>query len=77
MGDGEGGGRSRRIDARAVIGVLVLVGLLAFVFQNTNRVGFNFLIFDFTAPLWLMLGVTVLLAMGVGFLLGRRSRRVD
>jgi uncharacterized integral membrane protein len=77
MGDRDSGGGSRRIDARAVIGVLVLVGLLAFVFQNTNRVGFNFLIFDFTAPLWLMLGVTVLLSMGLGFLLGRRSRRAD
>jgi uncharacterized integral membrane protein len=76
MGDtsraSEGG---RRVDARVVVGVVVLIALIAFVVQNTERVGFNFLVFDFTAPLWLMLTITVMLALLVGYLVGRRSTR--
>jgi uncharacterized integral membrane protein len=73
MGEASRGNGGRRVDARTVIGVLVLLGLLAFVLQNTYRVPFNFLIFDFTAPLWLMLTITLMLALLVGYLIGRRS----
>lgn len=67
----------RRIDSRVVVGIVVLVVLLVFVFQNTEETPLHFLFFDFSAPLWLMLGLTVLLSLGVGYLLGRRRRRTD
>ena len=67
----------RRIDGRLVVGGIVLVVLLVFVLQNTDETPLNFLFFDFSAPLWLMLALTVVISLAVGFLLGRRSQNRD
>ncbi len=63
-----------KLIALAVVVVLVLV----LIFQNTTKVQYKFLFFDFTWPAWAMLLVTLI----IGFLLGmitvavlRRRRR--
>ncbi|MEJ5255671.1 MAG: LapA family protein [Acidimicrobiales bacterium] len=68
-------GANMKIDARLVLGLVILLALIAFVVQNRNDVALTFLFFEFTAPLWLMLAATVVLSLVVGFLAGRRSRR--
>jgi uncharacterized integral membrane protein len=51
--------------------------LLLFVFQNTEDVKFNFLVFHFTWPLWFYTIVTAAVGALVWFGLGvlRRHRR--
>lgn len=76
MGDKvERHGVGRKIDARLVIGLVILLALIAFVVQNRLDVALSFLFLEFTAPLWLMLAATVVLSLVVGYLAGRRSRR--
>jgi uncharacterized integral membrane protein len=60
-----------RLGVVAVIVVFVLV----FVFQNTQRVNVNFLSADFKAPLWLMLLIVLLVGAVIGFFLGVRRRK--
>jgi uncharacterized integral membrane protein len=72
--------RARRaLTTRLVVGGVVAVVLLAFIFQNTDTATFSFLVFNFQAGLWLMLLVTlglgVLLGWGGGHLLARRRSR--
>jgi uncharacterized integral membrane protein len=57
-----------------VIG-LIIVFVLVFVFQNTQRVNVNFLSADFKAPLWLMLLIVLVVGVVVGFFLGVRRRK--
>jgi len=70
-----GGGGYGKLIAAGVIGVLILI----FIVQNTASVAFNFLFFDFTWPVWLMLVITLALGFLGGLLLGaflrRRKRR--
>ncbi len=63
-----------------LVGMLVLAAvLLIFIFQNTQDVKVDWLIFDATSPLWLLLLVTAiagaLLAEVAGWLLRRRRDR--
>jgi uncharacterized integral membrane protein len=67
----------RGVDGRLIVGGIVLVLLLFFVFQNTEEKTLNFLFFDITAPMWLMLAITVVISMAIGFLLGRRRTKRD
>jgi uncharacterized integral membrane protein len=60
-----------------VVGAIVLVLLIVFIAQNPDDTRLHFLFFDFSAPLWLMLAITVVLSLGIGYLLGRRGRRRD
>jgi len=64
------------IGAMVALGVLV-VALLAFVFQNTDDVQFNWLMIEITMPLWLALVIAAvggaLIANLGGWLLRRRS----
>ncbi|MEX1279747.1 MAG: LapA family protein [Acidimicrobiia bacterium] len=41
------------INGRLVLGVLIVVAVLLFVFQNTQETGFRFLWLDFDLPLWI------------------------
>lgn len=60
----------------AVIGAGVLVVLLVvFVFQNTQRVRVSFLFFDAKPPLWVALLVTVAVALAAGELIAAVIRR--
>jgi uncharacterized integral membrane protein len=47
---------------------------LLFVFQNTEDIGFNFLWMEFTAPMWTMLLVSMMLGAIVWWGVGRRMR---
>lgn len=64
--------------ALIVVGVLVVAAAI-FVAQNTDEVGFEFLGFDFGAPLWLMLVAVFLLGAVAGqaamWYRRRRARR--
>ena len=54
--------------------VMAELAALAFVVQNFDRVSFEFLLFDFRWPLWIMLVVFFLLGALTGVILGRRSK---
>ena len=64
------------IGAMVALGVLV-VALLAFVFQNTEDVQFNWLMIEITMPLWLALVIAAVLGAVIanlgGWLLRRRK----
>lgn len=71
------GGRPRLARAcRAVLGrwrqVVFGLTLLLFVLQNTARTRFNFVAWDFHAPMWLMLALA-----GLAGLVGGISRRTQ
>ncbi len=67
---------SSTVSIELIVGVLILIGVTFFVFQNTQPVPLRWLFFEFTMPLW---GLTLLL-FGAGMLMGwalhvRRLRR--
>jgi uncharacterized integral membrane protein len=70
-------GRSRRGTVWAVLGGVLGAGLIAFIVQNRDSVSFDWLFWTFSAPLWLMLLITSLVAFVIGqfALLWRRHRR--
>jgi uncharacterized integral membrane protein len=61
-----------------VAGVLAIL-LLLYIFQNTVKVPFNFLFFDFVWPLWLIILVSLVIGLLIGMLastlLARRRRK--
>jgi uncharacterized integral membrane protein len=64
------------VSIKLIVGVLILIGVTFFVFQNTKAVPLRWLFFEFTMPLW---GLTLIL-FGAGMLVGwalhvRRLRR--
>jgi uncharacterized integral membrane protein len=72
---GNGGGAKM---SGGAIASLVGIGLLAiFMIQNTEDVTLNFLVWDFTMPLWLFTLIVAVLGALVWFGLGvlRRHRR--
>jgi len=56
---------------------VIVMGLLAFILQNTETVSFDWLFWSFEAPLWLVLLITAVLAFVIGqfALMWRRHRR--
>jgi uncharacterized integral membrane protein len=73
-GSGEPGGST--VSVKLIVAAVLLVGLTFFVFQNTQAVPVQWLVFEFTMPLW---GLTLVL-FGAGMLMGwalhvRRLRR--
>jgi uncharacterized integral membrane protein len=58
-------------------GGILLVLLLAFIFQNTAETTFKFLFWSFAFPLWLGLLITALVAFVIGqfALMWRRHKR--
>lgn len=56
----------RTVSIKLIIGVLILVGVTFFVFQNTEDVALTWLFFSFVMPLW---GLTLIL-FGSGILMG-------
>jgi len=61
-----------------LVGMGVLgAALLAFIFQNTETVSFDWLFWSFEAPLWIVLIITALLAFVLGqfALMWRRHKR--
>ena len=65
-----------RVSIKLIVGLLILVGVTFFVFQNTQVVPLRWLFFEFSMPLW---GLALVL-FGAGILMGwalhlRRARR--
>jgi len=56
----------RKFNLRIAIGVVVLVLGLVLIGQNTDQVTINFLMFDITTWLWLVLTVMFILGMLLG-----------
>jgi len=54
-------------------GVVALV-LVVFVLQNTQTTTITMVVFDVSFPLWLVLIGTILLSVGVGYVLGGRGK---
>ncbi len=74
--DGSVTAGDRTISIKLIIGVLILIGVAFFVFQNTQEVALTWLFFQFTMSLWLL----TLILFGLGILMGwalhlRRSKR--
>jgi len=79
---GEGHGRYRRVKAfgeqrwrptgRQIIAAIIVVAALLFVFQNTSTGHFNFLWFDFNAPVWLWMLVVFGAGIATGLLVAQR-----
>jgi lipopolysaccharide assembly protein A len=63
------------LDPKLIVGAVLVVLLLVFVFQNRDEYPITFLFFEFTSPLWMMLGITALVGALIGYLGGRRTRR--
>lgn len=47
--------------------------LIAFIVQNRARTDIHWLFFTFAAPLWVVLAVSIGVAVLVGYVLGRRG----
>jgi uncharacterized integral membrane protein len=58
-----------------MVGIAVLViAVGAFIVQNTQSVDLDWLIFGFSAPLWIMLLIVGVVGVAIGWML-RRSRQ--
>jgi uncharacterized integral membrane protein len=66
--------RSRRQQARLVMGI-VLSGLgVAFALLNLDEVGVNWIVGTWDTPLIVVIAVSVLVGAGLGFWVGRQRR---
>ena len=75
----EPSGKKRPIPPGMVAAVLLVVGLIFFVVQNGDSVDFEWLVFDMSGPLWVVILVSAVGGAVVnevlGFLRRRRRRR--
>ncbi|MEN8041930.1 MAG: LapA family protein [Actinomycetota bacterium] len=55
-----------QVPVKVIIAVAILIGVLFFVFQNTEPIPLEWLFFDFTMPLWIL----SLVLFGSGVLIG-------
>ncbi len=66
----------RGLNVRLILGILALGALALFVFQNTDDVAVEFLTWDGTVPLYLLLlitvGLTLILSVVATWVLRRR-----
>jgi uncharacterized integral membrane protein len=63
-----------RPSAKQIGAGAIVVALIVFVLQNTDSTPVTLLVFDVTFPLWLMLAATIVLSLGVGYVLGSRGK---
>jgi uncharacterized integral membrane protein len=67
-----------RPSPKLIIGAVIALVALVFVFQNTDRETVKFLWMDFNAPAWMWLLVIFLAGALVGYMFARRqARRVN
>ncbi len=79
-GGGNGGRDGVRLGGGAIASIAGLGALGVFMIQNTDDVTVQFLVWDFTWPVWLLVLVAALIGALVWFGLGvlrRHRRRVD
>ena len=77
MNEGQTPTEGRRVSGGTIALLVGAVVLVVFIVQNTKKVRLDFLMFNFTWPLWLYTIVTALFGALVWFGLGvmRRHRR--
>ena len=67
--------RTRRQQARLVVGI-VLSGLgVLFALLNLDKVGVNWIVGTWDTPLIVVIAVSILVGAGLGFLVGRQRTR--
>lgn len=68
---------STKVPVTLIVAGLIVIGFAIFVAQNTEDTQFEFLTFNFTWPLWLVLVIVFVLGAlaGQGLLWLRRRRR--
>ena len=69
--------QNRSISPKVVVGIVLAVLALVFVFQNTNKSEFNLFFWDFSAPKWLWLIILFGLGVVVGSIFPWFRRRRD
>lgn len=62
-----------QLTGRRIVGIIIAVVALIFVFSNTGQVTLQFLWLDVSAPGWLMLLILLLAGFLVGFMIGRKK----
>ncbi len=61
------------LTARRIVGIVIAVVALIFVFSNTAEVTLKWLWLDVSAPGWVMLLVLLVAGFLVGFMIGRKK----
>ena len=64
-----------RPSPKLIVGAIIAILALVFVFQNTDKKRVNFLWMDFNAPAWMWLLVIFLAGSLVGYTFARRQAR--
>jgi uncharacterized integral membrane protein len=63
------------MSAPKIVAIVVLaIALLAFIIQNTAEVDLDWLMFGFSAPLWLMITIIGAVGFVIGYFVGRPGR---
>ena len=75
MADDQRTGRDSRELAGWIAAGLLLLGLLAFVLQNSRKVRVEWLFWDLTLPLWLLVTLTAVAGAALARVVGRLVRR--
>jgi uncharacterized integral membrane protein len=70
-GESEG----RKVDPKLVGGGVLLVILAVFVFQNSGPTTIEFLFLNWQSRLWVLLLITAMVGVLIGYLAGRRSAK--
>lgn len=67
----------QRAPVALIVAGVIVVAIAIFVAQNTEDIQFEFLVFNFTAPLWLVLVIVFALGAlaGQGLMWVRRRRK--
>jgi putative membrane protein len=65
----------RDLSPKVIIGIVIAVTSLVFVFSNTERVSFKFLWLEVSASGWVFLFLLLALGFLAGFLIGRNRYR--
>lgn len=66
--------RLREVPARAWLALALLVVVLAFILQNRSSTSIEIFTLTISAPLWLILVISVAAGMLIGILLRRRRK---
>lgn len=75
--DEPGGRNGFELNSKVLVGGLLVILALVFIFSNQDTAQVQFLVIEFTWPLWLLMTLMVLLGVAIGLLLGylRQRRR--
>jgi uncharacterized integral membrane protein len=68
--------KSGRINAHIVVAAVIVVALLVFIFQNGESKQVDFLMFSFSAPLWLIIALAAVLGALLDGVVVRAWRRM-